>query len=82
MKLFHFILFYIMLGFPGPVSKGLASCQRWGGRERERENEYGGENWFLEAWRRLLPKPGLHPSSWYKKSMERNLLWKRKVRLG
>ena len=31
MKLFHFILVYIMLGSPGPVSKGLASRQTEGG---------------------------------------------------
>lgn len=37
MKLFHFIFVYIMLGSPGPVNKGLSSCQSgyvcvWGGR--------------------------------------------------
>ena len=36
MKLFHFIFVYIMLGSPGPVNKGLSSCQSgyvcvWGG---------------------------------------------------
>ena len=27
MKLFHLIFVYIMLGSPGPVNKGLSSCQ-------------------------------------------------------
>ena len=52
MKLFHLIFVYIMLGSPGPVNKGLSSCQSgyvcvcvWGGG--------GGRGLSLEE-RRLL----------------------------
>lgn len=47
MKLFHFILVYIMLGSPGPVSKGLSSCQSGG------VCGVGVGDWSLEE-RRLL----------------------------